>query len=177
MAAEASAMLAPKPPMHRFNTSGKKQKELTEEQKQDLKEFFDAYDADGSGSIDDKELKVMMRDMGLVLSTEELVAMILEVDEDGSGEMEFGEFCAMMKPKVLRRDPRDEIMKAFSLFTQDEGADRITYEHLRRLADELGEPFTDLELQEMVDEADKVGLGGVCREDFHDVMRRTGLWQ
>lgn len=32
--------------------------ELTEEQKQEIKEAFDLFDADGSGSIDAKELKV-----------------------------------------------------------------------------------------------------------------------
>lgn len=32
--------------------------ELTEEQKQEIKEAFDLFDADGSGTIDAKELKV-----------------------------------------------------------------------------------------------------------------------
>ena len=36
-------------------------KELTEEQKQEIKEAFDLFDTDGSGSIDSKELKVAMR--------------------------------------------------------------------------------------------------------------------
>ena len=33
--------------------------ELTEEQKQEIKEAFDLFDADGSGTIDSKELKVI----------------------------------------------------------------------------------------------------------------------
>ena len=32
--------------------------ELTEEQKQDIREAFDLFDTDGSGTIDAKELKV-----------------------------------------------------------------------------------------------------------------------
>ena len=32
--------------------------ELTEEQKQEIREAFDLFDTDGSGSIDAKELKV-----------------------------------------------------------------------------------------------------------------------
>jgi len=35
--------------------------ELTEEQKQEIREAFDLFDADGSGTIDAKELKVRMR--------------------------------------------------------------------------------------------------------------------
>ena len=34
--------------------------ELTEEQKQEIREAFDLFDADGSGTIDAKELKVSM---------------------------------------------------------------------------------------------------------------------
>ena len=33
--------------------------ELTEEQKQEIREAFDLFDADGSGTIDAKELKVL----------------------------------------------------------------------------------------------------------------------
>jgi len=44
-------------------TAGGKRKgstrpELTEEQKQEIREAFDLFDADGSGTIDVKELKV-----------------------------------------------------------------------------------------------------------------------
>jgi len=38
--------------------------ELNEEQKQEIREAFDLFDADGSGTIDIKELKVAMRALG-----------------------------------------------------------------------------------------------------------------
>ena len=38
--------------------------ELTEEQKQEIREAFDLFDIDGSGTIDAKELKVAMRALG-----------------------------------------------------------------------------------------------------------------
>ncbi len=38
--------------------------ELTEEQKQEIREAFDLFDTDGSGTIDAKELKVAMRAIG-----------------------------------------------------------------------------------------------------------------
>ncbi len=34
---------------------------MTEEQKQEIREAFDMFDTDGSGTIDAKELKVAMR--------------------------------------------------------------------------------------------------------------------
>ena len=50
--------------LRRIGAGGKKQKELTEEQKQEIKEAFDLFDTDGSGTIDAKELKVAMRALG-----------------------------------------------------------------------------------------------------------------
>ena len=75
--------------LRRFNAGGKKQKELTEEQKQEIKEAFDLFDTDGSGSIDSKELKVAMRALGFEPKKEEIQKMISDVDDDGSGTIEY----------------------------------------------------------------------------------------
>eukprot|EP00427_Karlodinium_veneficum_P016036 CAMPEP_0169136430 /NCGR_PEP_ID=MMETSP1015-20121227/40957_1 /TAXON_ID=342587 /ORGANISM="Karlodinium micrum, Strain CCMP2283" /LENGTH=185 /DNA_ID=CAMNT_0009201119 /DNA_START=74 /DNA_END=629 /DNA_ORIENTATION=+ len=97
--------------LRRFNAGGKKQKELTEEQKQEIKEAFDLFDTDGSGSIDSKELKVAMRALGFEPKKEEIQKMISDVDDDGSGTIEYEEFLKMMTHKILNRDPKDEILK------------------------------------------------------------------
>merc|ERR1719454_839825 len=104
---------------HRFNTTGQKARELSEEQKQELKQDFDAFDEDGSGAIDQRELRVMLKGMGMShISKEELIAMLMEVDEDGSGEIEFPEFAKMMGGKYTKADPRKAICKAFELFEE-----------------------------------------------------------
>merc|ERR1712167_311971 len=82
--------------LRRFNQGGKKQKELTEEQKQEIKEAFDLFDTDGSGNIDAKELKVAMRALGFEPKKEEIQKMISDVDDDGSGTIEYEEFLKMM---------------------------------------------------------------------------------
>ncbi|VDD97767.1 unnamed protein product [Enterobius vermicularis] len=52
---------------------------------------------DGNGSISSKELGVAMRTLGQNPTEQELLDMINEVDCDGSGSIEFPEFCQMMK--------------------------------------------------------------------------------
>jgi len=74
----------------------KKRTELTEEQKQEIKEAFDLFDTDGSGNIDQKELKVAMRALGFEPKREEIKKMIADVDKDGSGVIEYHEFAEMM---------------------------------------------------------------------------------
>merc|ERR1712039_244764 len=150
--------------LRRFNAGGKKQKELTEEQQQEIKEAFDLFDTDGSGEIDSKEPK-----------KEEIQKMISDVDDDGSGTIGYPEFLKMMTHKILNRDPKDEILKAFRLFDDDETG-KISFKNLKRVAKELGERMTDEELQEMIDEADRDGDGEVNEEEFLRIMKKTNLF-
>jgi Ca2+-binding EF-hand superfamily protein len=52
----------------------------------------------------------------------------------------------MMTAKMGERDSREEIMKAFKLF-DDDNTGFITLKNLKRVAKELGENMTDDELQ------------------------------
>jgi centrin-1 len=152
-----------------------KSKELSDEQKQEIKEAFDLFDTDGSGSIDAKELKVAMRALGFEPKKEEIQKMINDVDTDGSGQIEWDEFLKMMTQKILNRDPMEEIRKAFKLF-DDDSTGKISFKNLKRVAKELGEKISDEELQEMIDEADRDGDGEVSEEEFVRIMKKTNLF-
>ena len=98
--------------------------------------------------------------------------MIADIDKDGSGVIDFEEFLAMMTVKMSERDSREEILKAFRLFDDDETG-KISFKNLKRVAKELGENMTDEELQEMIDEADRDGDGEVSEEEFYRIMKKT----
>ena len=65
-----------------------------------LKGFFSKYDADGSGNIDEHELKTLLHDLGESPDDKELTALMAEMDKDGSGTIEFDEFAAVMQEYV-----------------------------------------------------------------------------
>ena len=62
-----------------------------------LFETFQSYDADESGRIDYVELRLLMAQLGHDISDETAKAMILQVDHDGNGEIDFEEFVSMFK--------------------------------------------------------------------------------
>merc|ERR1712167_291862 len=130
-----------------------KPKGLTDDQIQEIREAFDLFDTDGSGTIDAKELKVAMRALGLDAKKDEIRRMINDIDKDGSGTIDFNEF---------------------RLFDDDETS-KISFKNLKRVAQELGENMTDEELQEMIDEADRDGDGEVNEEEFFRIMKRRGF--
>lgn len=116
-----------------------------------------------------------MRALGFEPSKEEIRKLISQIDKDGSGNVEFSEFLAMMTTKMGERDSREEMLKAFRLFDDDESG-KISFKNLKRVAMELGEIISDEELQEMIDEADRDGDGEVSQEEFIRIMEKTNLF-
>jgi len=99
----------------------------------------------------------------------------------------------MMTAKMSERDSREEILKAFRLFDDDETGliffqsinhlyhlllliGKISFRNLKRVAKELGENMTDEELQEMIDEADRDGDGEISEDEFLRIMKKTSLY-
>ncbi|CAH0389584.1 unnamed protein product [Bemisia tabaci] len=149
--------------------------ELTEEQKQDIKEAFDLFDKEGSGKIETKELKVAIRALGFEPKKEEIKKMLSEVDKKQTGFITYREFLSLMTSKIAEKDSDEEIIKAFKLFDDDETG-KISFKNLKRVAKELGETLTDEELQEMIDEADRDGDGEISQEEFLRIMKKTSLY-
>lgn len=149
--------------------------ELTDEQKADIKEAFDIFDTEGKGFIDIKELKVAIRALGFEPKKEEIKKMAAEIDKDGTSKLSFDDFLALMTTKMAEKDTKDEILKAFRLFDDDQTG-TISFKNLKRVAKELGENLTDEELQEMIDEADRDGDNEVNQDEFLRIMKKTSLY-
>ena len=54
------------------------------------------YDKEGLGYISNETLRALIGELLAPLTDEELDGIIEELDEDGSGTMDFDEFCEMM---------------------------------------------------------------------------------
>merc|ERR1712072_148382 len=89
----------------------KKAGALSDEQVDEIREAFSLFDADASGMIDVRELKAAMRAFGFEVKNEELKKMVADVDNDGNGTIEFGEFLEMMTGKMGEKDSREDIEK------------------------------------------------------------------
>lgn len=74
-------------------------------------------------------------------------------------------FQTLMASRILARDPRDEILRAFDLFDEG-GKGKISLQDLRRVARELGEGLQEEELVAMIEEFDMDGDGAISREEF-----------
>merc|ERR1712077_4299 len=137
-----------------------------------LKVCFDLFDTKKQDFLSADDLGEIMRAMGF-RPTEELKSLLKEIDEDGSGEIEFGEFCQLCA-KFLVEDPDIETMKrelkdAFRIYDK-EGQGYITTETLRGLISELLAPLTGEELDGIIEELDEDGSGTMDFDEFCEMM-------
>lgn len=87
---------------------------FTPEQVSDYKDVFDSFDADGSGSIEAKELKSVLQKLGMDAPDQAIQEMLTEYDTDKSGTLEFEEFLSMLFR--LQSGPSEKDVRA-ELFT------------------------------------------------------------
>lgn len=60
------------------------------------REMFDRYDVDGSGAINTDELGMLMLALGETVPQEKLNAMVMEVDDNNNGVIDFSEFLQLL---------------------------------------------------------------------------------
>merc|ERR1711923_54979 len=138
-----------------------------------LKNCFDLFDSKKQDFLSADDLDEILRAMGFRPTMEELMDILAEIDEDGSGEIEFAEFCQLCA-KFLVEDPDIETMKrklkdAFRIYDKN-GEGFITMDTLRGLISELLSPLTTEELDGIIAELDEDGSGTMDFDEFCEMM-------
>ena len=84
-----------------------------------LKRTFDQFDSDKSGAISVGTVDTILKMMGMHISSKDLDEIIEEIDEDGSGELEFPEFIQLAAKFLIEEDEEEmkwELKEAFRLY-------------------------------------------------------------
>ena len=110
----------------------KQKMELIEEQWQEIKEAFDLFDADGSGTIDWEGLKLAMSALVFEPKKDHIKQMIEELDPEGNRVIEFNSFLKFATAKMAQRDLREEWLKIFRLFEEDKTG-RYLFKNFKRV--------------------------------------------
>ncbi|CAF4562414.1 unnamed protein product [Rotaria socialis] len=144
---------------------------ISPEELEELREAFRVFDQNGDGSITLSELRIVLDQMGLDPSEEELQDMIREVDADQSGSISFVEFVDMVKKAVdTNKNSREELFRAFQVFVDLDRNGFITMEELRTVLQATGDRPTDEDVLEMIAEADIDGDGRINYDEFVLIM-------
>uniref|UniRef100_A0A1A9X4F1 EF-hand domain-containing protein n=1 Tax=Glossina brevipalpis TaxID=37001 RepID=A0A1A9X4F1_9MUSC len=146
--------------------------ELPKEQIALLRNAFNAFDPEKKGYIGTQMVGTILSMLGHQLDDATLHEIIAEVDEDGSGQIEFEEFTTLAARFLVEEDAeamQAELKEAFRLYDK-EGNGYITTGVLREILRELDDKLTNEDLDMMIEEIDSDGSGTVDFDEFMEVM-------
>ncbi|ALC42285.1 CG11165 [Drosophila busckii] len=143
--------------------------ELSKYEEDEFKAAFDILDVEGDGSITVKEIGVVMRALGKSPTDAELQAIINEVDLDGNGSIEFGEFLQVMILRMCQEPDDDELREAFRVYDK-ENTGYIGIDQLRFVLMALGQKLTEDELEDIIRDGDEDRDGRLSYEEYCNVM-------
>ncbi|XP_055610004.1 troponin C isoform X1 [Uranotaenia lowii] len=151
---------------------GRRPEDLPKEQVELLKNAFNAFDQEKNGYIGTEMVGTILSMLGHSLDDKLLKEIIDEVDADGSGELEFEEFCTLAARFLVEEDAeamQQELKEAFRLYDK-EGNGYITTDVLREILKELDSNLTNDDLDMMIEEIDSDGSGTVDFDEFMEIM-------
>ncbi|XP_018907596.1 troponin C, isoallergen Bla g 6.0101 isoform X2 [Bemisia tabaci] len=151
--------------------------DLSKDQLALLKQAFQAFDQQQRGCIPCETVGTILDMMGHPQDDAALKEIIEEVDADGSGELEFDEFCDLAARFIGDEEEaedagamQEDLREAFRLYDY-EGNGYITTDVLREILSELDERMSEEELDEMIADIDSDGSGTVDFEEFCAALR------
>ncbi|CAF0745961.1 unnamed protein product [Adineta ricciae] len=138
---------------------------LTQAQRQELKEAFDVFDTDGSGMISASELSNIFRALNINVNNSQLNQLVKQMDENGSGQVEFDEFARVMGETFFKQYTQEELRIAFNQFDRD-GSGYIQAAELESIMSRMGRRYNKAEVEAMVSSLDLSGDGKIGFDEF-----------
>ncbi|KAK6046679.1 EF hand [Cooperia oncophora] len=121
------------------------------------------FDKENKGYIRATQVGQILRTMGQAFEERDLKQLIKEFDTDGSGEIEFEEFAAMVANFVVNGEDNEGLEEELR-----EGFPTLRQTDLRDILRALDENVSEEELDEMIAEIDTDGSGTVDFDGEHD---------
>ena len=131
-------------------------------------QMFSKIDVDGSGVLDMDEVQKLGVMLGFNFSHVELVTAMKQMDEDGSGQVEFVEFYEWWVEKKEQEGNLDMHNEAVNMFNRVDvdGSGVLDQVEVAQLAGLLGFNFSEIELVHTMQAMDTDGDGEVNFEEF-----------
>ncbi|KAK2644920.1 hypothetical protein Ddye_020115 [Dipteronia dyeriana] len=156
----------------------------------ELKRVFATFDKNGDGFITKQELRESLKNLRLMVTEKEAEMMVVKVDANGDGLIDFDEFRILYKAMLAQDDDDDksvdggeevgvggeeDLKDAFDVFDKDKDG-LISVEELGLVLSSLGlnEGKKIENCREMIRKVDMDGDGMVNFDEFKKMMKSGG---
>ncbi|CAL4119136.1 unnamed protein product [Meganyctiphanes norvegica] len=146
--------------------------DLDDSQRDALRKAFESFDTEHKNAINLETIGNILRMMGVKFTHANLQEIFEEVDDDGSGLLEFEEFAELAAKFLIEEDEEElkkELKEAFRIYDKD-GEGFITTDTLREILKEIDNKLTDADLDGIIEEVDEDGSGTLDFDEFMEMM-------
>ena len=144
---------------------------FSEAQVTSFKETFVLFDKDGDGLIGIKDIGILLRAVGQILTQSE----VQEIIESNSvtPTFDFSTFLTILSQNIKKSPTEEEIQEVFNLFDKEKEG-RISTSELKHVLTNIGEKLTPEEIDEFIRDADPGNEGQIQYPTFLKLINEIG---
>ncbi|KAK3786192.1 hypothetical protein RRG08_020335 [Elysia crispata] len=144
-------------------------KDISEEERKEIREAFEILDEDGDGKLSLDEMRTLLQSQFMTFTDAQANALLAELDTDKSGTIEYDEFEQYVIDNGLSKPTPEEfgseMREAFEMFDTDNNG-YIDAEEFKTFMMTLGDQMTEEQVSEMMKEVDTNGDGKIDYKEF-----------
>jgi calmodulin len=152
-------------------TAKKDQKKSNHIRLAEYKDAFEIFDKDKSGDISVHEISKLFKALGHSMTDKEIQKLVDEVNISGEESIGFDEFVQLMEKLDSQVESEEEaVIRAFKVFDRDQNG-FLSVAEFKHILVNLGDKFTEAEVDEIFREADLDGDGQIDYHEFVDFWK------
>ncbi len=146
--------------------------ELNAEEMTGLRQVFEVYDRDHDGTVTEQDLLEVFLSLGKPVTENDVHALMVRLDTDGNGSLDFDEFCKYMGGEIKK--VADVLQYATEIFhdLDPEGAGSVTLARCREFYYPiLKNSMSEDEFDDTMNALDADGNGMIDIDEFAELFR------
>ena len=143
-------------------------KRIPEEVFAEYQDLFDSYDLNKNGKIERKEMKTILKKLGKEGTEEEIEQIWKSMNKiESDSTISFNDFIEFIKRFNLSKNTMstDDIINAFEIFDKNHDG-TIAINEFKHILMDLGQKFSEDEVNEIITEIDLDNNGKINYRDF-----------
>ena len=145
---------------------------LSEQEICELHEAFNIFDVESDGSIDSKQLIILMNSLKQYPNQKELEKILNEFNIDKNGQIYFNQFLKIMAKRLknIKEDEDRYLKNLFSSLDRNNNG-LISIHDIRYIVTHSSEIISEKDIETIMKEADTDGDGLISFEEFMTIMK------
>jgi len=142
---------------------------LTEQQLNRVRDVFNALDVKKLNKIKVGEIETGLKKLGHTIKPDWLEKIESTIDTEGTGYIEFEEFCEIIRRKMRGDEDEREMREMFRCLDKEKRGE-VNTDELRWILKQLGDDLTENDIDDMIADVDTDGSGWVDFDEFSKLM-------